>query len=152
MKAVRSDQVFDSHGTMIFWRKNMKNKKLLIAVIALVAVVAILLGVYFATREQPSEGDKTITVTVIHGDKKEKTVTYHTSEEYLGPVLLAEGLVEGEQAQYGLYIKVVDGEQAIYEIDNAYWSLYIGEEPATTGADLTPIHDGDTFKLVYTGA
>ncbi len=132
--------------------KTMKNKKILIAVIALVAVVAILLGVYFATREQPVEGSKEITVTVVHGDKSEKTFTYHTDEEYLGTVLVAEGLVEGEQGQYGLYIKVVDGEQAVYEEDNAYWALHIGEEEAMTGADSTVIHDGDTFKLVYTGA
>ncbi len=130
----------------------MKNKKIIIAVIALVAVIGLLLGIYFGTRETPQEGSKTITVTVVHSNQEEETFTYHTDEEYLGPVLLAEGLVEGEQAQYGLYIKAVDGEQAIYEIDNAYWSLYIGEEPAMTGADSTVIHDGDTFKLVYTGA
>lgn len=128
----------------------MKNKKIIIAVIALVAVVGILLGVYFATREKPEDGGKTITVTVVHGDKTEKNFTYTTQEEYLGPVLLAEGLVAGEESEYGLYIKVVDGEKAVYEEDNAYWSLYVGEEMATTGADGTVIHDGDTFKLVYT--
>lgn len=83
----------------------MKNKKLFIALVALVAIVAIVLGVYFATRPATSEGGKAVTVTVVHKDGSEKVFTYHTDEEYLGTVLVDEGLVEGEQSNYGLYIK-----------------------------------------------
>ena len=126
------------------------NKKVWIAVIALVAVAALMLGVFFLTREQAQAGGKKITVTVIHKDGTEKVFDYATDEEYLGPVLLNEGLVEGEEGPYGLYIKVVDNEQAIYEQDSAYWALYVGEESAVAGADSIVIHDGDTFKLVYT--
>ena len=126
------------------------NKKVWIAVIALVAVAALMLGVFFLTREQAQAGSKKITVTVIHKDGTEKVFDYATDEEYLGPVLLSEGLVEGEEGPYGLYIKVVDNEQAIYEQDSAYWALYVGEESAVAGADSIVIHDGDTFKLVYT--
>ena len=50
----------------------MKNKKLLIAVIAFVAVVAVLLGLYFATRPDPNEGKKAYTITVVHSDGSEK--------------------------------------------------------------------------------
>ena len=126
------------------------NKKVWIAVIALVAVAALMLGVFFLTREQAQAGSKKITVTVIHKDGTEKVFDYATDEEYLGPVLLSEGLVEGEEGPYGLYIKVVDNEQAIYEQDSAYWALYVGEESAVAGADSIVIHDGDTFRLVYT--
>lgn len=128
----------------------MKNKKRAIAVVALVAVVAILLGVYFATRPATAQGAKEITVTVVHKDGSEKVFTYHSDEEYLGPVLLAESLVVGEEGPYGLTISAVDGESAVWETDGAYWALYVGEEYATSGADTTPIADGDTFKLVYT--
>ena len=127
----------------------MKNKKLVIALIAFVAVVAILLGVYFATRPETSQGAKEITVTVVHKDGSEKVFTYHTDEEYLDKVLLTEGLISGSEGQYGLVIETVDGEAAIWETDGAYWSLYIGEEYATTGISSTPVHDGSTFKLVY---
>ena len=126
------------------------NKKIWSAGIAIVAVAALMLGVFFITREKAEEGSKEITVTVVHKDGREKTITYHTDEEHLGPVLLNEGLVEGEAGPYGLYIKVVDNEQAIYELDSAYWALYVGEEAAVAGADSIVIHDGDTFKLVYT--
>lgn len=131
----------------------MKNKKLILAVVALVAVVAILLGVYLLTRPATSQGAKTISVTVVHSDGSSKNFEYHTDEEFLGPVLLAEGLVIGNEGPYGLEIKSVDGEEAVWkagEAHGAYWALYIGEEYAMSGADTTPVADGDTFKLVYT--
>ena len=77
-------------------------------------------------------------------------VTYHTDEEFLGAVLTAEGLVEGEMGPYGLMISAVDGEEAVWEVNNAYWALYVGEEYATSGADTTPVYDGSAFKLEYT--
>ena len=130
----------------------MKNKKLgiVLGVIALVLVAALFVGIYLATRPETSQGSKEITVIVEHGNGETKNFVYHTDEEFLGPVLTENGLVEGEMGQYGLYIKWVDGERAVYEEDGAYWSLYIGQEPAMTGADTTPIQDGDLFKLVYT--
>ena len=128
----------------------MKNKKLVIAVVALVAVIAIMAGVFMGTRPETSAGAKSITVTVVHQDSSEKVFEYNTDEEFLGAVLLAEGLVEGEEGPYGLTINVVDGEAASWEENQSYWALFIGEEYATTGADTTPVNDGDTFKLVYT--
>ncbi len=124
----------------------MKNKKMLLAVVALVAVAAVLLGVYFLTRPQTQAGSKTVTVTVVHGDGSEKVFTYHTDEEYLGALLVQEGLIQGENGMY----TVVDGEEASWEKDNAWWGFYIGEESAMQGADTTPIADGDHFKWVYT--
>ena len=128
----------------------MKNKKLWIAVIALIAVVAVMVGIWFATRPEPVEGEKTISVTVVHKDGTEKKFTYYTEEEYLGPVLLAEELVVGEEGPYGLMISAVDGETADYNVDQGWWQIFIGETSATLGADSIPIKDGDTFKLVYT--
>ena len=128
----------------------MKNKKLVIAALALVAVIAILAGVAIANRPQTIAGEKSITVTVIHKDGTEKAFSYDTDEEYLGPVLLAEGLAESEEGPYGLVISAVDGETASWDADQSYWALFIGEEYATTGADSTPVTDGGVYKLVYT--
>lgn len=127
----------------------MKNKKLILAAVALVAVVALLVGVWFLTRPDTQEGAKTITVTVVHKDKTEKTFTYHTDEEFLGKVLYAEGLIKNEGADEGMF-DIVDGEKADWNENKSYWSLYQGEEYAMQGVDTTPINDGDTFKLVYT--
>lgn len=126
------------------------NKKVLLAVIALVLVAAVMVGVYFATRPETVEGGKTITVTVVHKDGTSKDFTYSTDEEYLGPVIQAEGLVEGSMGDYGLFITAVDGETADYAVDQGWWALYIGEESAMTGADAVAIEDGGVYKLVYT--
>lgn len=128
----------------------MKNKKMLVAVAAVVLVLALFLGIFLATRPETSAGAKTITVTVIHGDASEKVFTCHTDEEFLGPVLLTEKIAEGVEGPYGLEIHSVDGETASWEENQSYWALFIGEEYAMTGADTTPINDGDAFKLVYT--
>ena len=125
------------------------NKKRIVALVAIVVVIALMLGVYLATRPETQQGSKAITVQVAHKDGTEKTFTYRTDEEYLDKVLIARGLMEGHEDQYGLVIDKVDGEAAIWETDKAYWSLYIGEEYATTGISSTPVYDGTTYKLVY---
>ena len=128
----------------------MKNKKLIIAVIAIVAVIAIFAGVYFATRPEAQAGDKNITVTVVHADGSTKDFPHSTDQEYLGRAIVEMGLVEDNQDQYGLFILEVDGEVASWEENQAYWSVYVGDEPAVTGADQIPIEDGGVYKLVYT--
>ena len=128
----------------------MKNKKMILVAVALIACIAVMLGVFVVTRPETTAGGKTITVTVVHGDGSEKVFTYQTDEEFLGPVILGEGLVEGEEGPYGLMINAVDGETASWDANQSYWALFVGEEYATSGADTTPIYDGDAFKLVYT--
>ena len=126
------------------------NKKILFAVISLVLVAAVMVGVYVATRPEPEVGGKTITVTIVHKDGTSKDFTCQTQEQYLGPVLLQEKLVEGSMGDYGLYITAADGEVADYSVDQGFWALYIGEESALTGADAVAIEDGGVYKLVYT--
>ena len=128
----------------------MKNKKIVIALVALVAVVGLMLGVWAANRPETSEGTKAYTVTVVHGDGSQKVFEYTTDAEYLDDALMEEGLIAGEEGPYGLTLITVDGEDAVWETDNAYWSLYIGQEYATTGLSDTPVNDGDIFKLEYT--
>ena len=156
----------------------MKNKKTIIALIALVCVVALMAGIWYATRprleevvptqtqpktdpttdtngttdpsEDPTEPTfaKTFTVIVVHADGTENTFTYGTNDSYLGPVLVEKGLIV-ESSSPGLY-NIVDGETADWNVDQSYWSFYIGEEMAMYGMNDAVIHDGDVFKLVYT--
>ena len=128
----------------------MKNRKLWAGLLALVIVLGAMLGLWLGTRPETVEGSKAITVTVVHGDGSEKEFDYRTDEEYLGPVLLAEGLVQGESGEYGLMIPAVDGETASWEENRSYWALYIGEDYATTGADGIVVTDGGQYGLVYT--
>jgi len=108
------------------------------------------------TSENPPTGEPTetakvsFTVIVVHADGTEKTFTYETAEEFVGPVLAADGLIKGNDGPYGMEITEVDGEQAVYNTDKAYWAVYEGDEYAMQGIDTTPVVEGKTYKLVYT--
>ena len=125
-------------------------KKKIGIVIALFVLVAALLTAYFVTRPDTTEGMKSFTVTVVHKDGTTKEFPLKSDKAYLGEALQAENLIQGEQSQYGLYIQKVDGEEAVFERDGAYWSFYVGEEYALQGIDQTPIEEGKFYKLVYT--
>ena len=128
----------------------MKNKKLAIAALALLVVIGLMAGVWMATRPETETGSKAYSVTVVHKDGTVKDFAYRTDAEYLAEALLEEGLVSGEDSQYGLTIITVDGEDAVWDTDNAYWAIWIGEEMSMTGASEIPVYDGSTFKLEYT--
>ena len=129
-----------------------KQTKIIAAVVALAVVLGLLLGLYFATRPETQDGAKSFTVVVVHANGESKEFDYRSDEKYVGTVLIEDGLIEGAEGQWGMYISHVDGERAVYEEDGAYWALYVGEEYATNGVELTPIEDGATYKLVYTPA
>ena len=120
------------------------NRKVLLPVVALVVVAALLLGVWYVTRPQGQEGDKTIVVEVIHADGETREFTCQTDEMYLGPVLESRGLIEGEEGPYGLFITTVDGETVE---GNQWWCVTEGGQMVETGVDATPIEDGDHFEL-----
>ena len=128
----------------------MKNKKMLLALVALVAVIGLLLGMYVLTRPETAQGAKAYTVTVKHSDGTVKDFSYRTDAEYLAEALLAEGLIAGEDSAYGLTVITVDGEEAVWDRDNAYWAIYIDEEAATVGVSQIPVYDGSVFTLEYT--
>lgn len=122
------------------------NKKTGFALAALVVAAALMLGLWYVTRPQVQEGDKTIVVQVVHGDASQKEFTYRTGAAYLGEVLLAERLVEGEQSAYGLFITAVDGETAQDSL-RQWWCITKDGQRVDTGVDVTPIADGDCFEL-----
>ena len=127
----------------------MKNKKIIIAVIAVIVVIGIMAGVWFATRPEAQEGQKSITVIVVHADESQKTFEYNTDAEKLGAFLEEKGLIDSQGADAGMF-HTVDGEKADWNENQSYWAFYIGEEYAMTGIYDTTITDGAVYKLVYT--
>lgn len=125
------------------------NKKTLALIIGLVVLVAALVAVYFVTRPATTEGVKAFTLEIIHSNGEEKKLELTSDKAYLGECLQEKGIIKGEQGQYGLYIQEVDGEQAVFEEDGAYWAFYVGTEYAAQGIDLTPIEEGKVYKLIY---
>ena len=128
-------------------------KKLLAMILC--AVLLLSLAACGAKQEEaPATGGEKVsfTVIVVHKDGRSKTFTYETNEQYVGPVLTADGLLKGNAGPYGLEITEVDGEKAVYSEDGAYWAVYEGEEYALQGIDTTPVKEGQVYKLVWTAA
>ncbi|MCM1299670.1 MAG: DUF4430 domain-containing protein [Firmicutes bacterium] len=94
------------------------------------------------------EGAIAIQVEVQAGDKS-VTITVHTDRDNLGAALTDNDLVEGDESEYGLYIKVVNGIKADYDVDQSWWGIYKNGEMTPTGADTTMIADGEHYELVY---
>lgn len=128
-----------------------KNKGTVIALVALVCVAAVFVGAYFATRGETSEGSKTLTIEIVHGNGESKEFTIRTDAEYLGQALMEneELGVIGEDGPYGLYIKEVDGEKAS-DAEQTFWSVSLSGESLMVGADQQPIADGEHYELVLT--
>lgn len=128
----------------------MKNKKTtMIAVIALIVVMAAAGLLYMKFKPGTTAGDKEITVKVSALENGEESFTYQTDAEYLGEVLTANKLIEGEDGQYGLFITTANGVKAD-DSKQQWWCITKGGEQVNTSADQTPIQDGDQFELTLT--
>ena len=95
------------------------------------------------------KGAKTAVVEVVAGDNS-VTFTIHTDKTTVGDALLEHKLIAGEEGEYGLYVKVVNGITADYNVDQSYWLFYINGEYAMNGVDATEIAANTTYRLVYT--
>ena len=73
-----------------------KTRSIVIAVAILLVLAIAAFGIYRATRPAPVEGQKTITVEVIHGDKTHKDFPITTVEETLRKALEQENLDKAE--------------------------------------------------------
>ena len=93
------------------------------------------------------EGETTFTLKVVDKDGNESTFEINTDKTTVGDALVELGLLEGEEGDYGLYIKKVNGITADYDVDQTYWAFYIDGEYAMTGVDKTDIEDGKTYTL-----
>lgn len=93
------------------------------------------------------EGEKSFELTIVDKEGKEHLYLIHTDEEMVGYALIEHALIEGEQGQYGMYIKSVLGQTLDYETDGMYWAFYVNGEYAMTGVDQTPIQADTGYML-----
>ena len=90
------------------------------------------------------------TVVVTDLDGSESTFEYTSEAETVGEALVAEGLIAGDESDWGLMVTTVNGITADWATENAYWAFYINGEYAQTGVDATEITDGATYSFVKT--
>lgn len=128
----------------------MKNKKLVIGLAVTLVVIAAAFGIVWkVVLPKVNEGAKSIEVTVISSDSKEKEYEIKTDAEYLGEALFENGLVTKEEFDTGYYT-VVDGIKADYEKDSSWWCVTKDGKMTTTGMNEQVIADGDEFEITYT--
>ena len=102
-----------------------------------------------AAGEEETAGSKTITLTVVHGDGTSNDITVSTDAENLRDALEAEGLIDGEDGPYGMFVQTVDGETAD-DGEQEWWCLTKGGEMWNYGVDDTEIADGDVYEFTLT--
>lgn len=124
-----------------------QNKK---SVIILSCVLAVLVAafalIYIMNRPETNVGDKTITVEVILADGTSKEYIISTNAEFLRGALDEKKLVAGDESEYGLFVKTVDGVTA-NDSNQEWWCFTKNGEQLFTGIDTTPISDGEHYEI-----
>lgn len=128
----------------------MKRKGLgiVIGFVVLVLVAMASVVIYQNIRAKPQEGAKTITVQMAYDDV-DTTITINTDAEYLRGALEENHLIAGDESQYGLFVKTVNG-RTVDDAKQEWWSFTKGGEILMTGVDTTPIADGEEFEITLT--
>lgn len=93
------------------------------------------------------EGQTVFTFTVVDGEGNETSFEIHTDKTNVGDALTELELIAGEDSDYGLYVKTVNGITVDYDTDGKYWAFYIDGEFASTGVDSTEITAGSTYTF-----
>ena len=99
------------------------------------------------TVEVLGEGQTMFLFTVVDKDGNETNFEIYTDKETVGEALLDLELIAGEDGEFGLYVKEVNGITADYDVDQTYWAFYVDGEYAMSGVDATTIEDGKTYAF-----
>ena len=102
------------------------------------------------SRTELGSGAKTVTFLAVGKTNEAALFTIHTDAKYLAEALLAHGLIAGEETSYSFTVYTVNGEEANFNTDSAYWALWEGDTYANCGASSLEIKDGGCYSFVYT--
>lgn len=97
--------------------------------------------------KEVGQGSKSFEFAVFDADGNETDFTVRTDRETVGEALLENGLIEGEEGEFGLYVKAVNGIVADFDADGTYWAFYVNGEYAMAGVDSTVIKEGDSYSF-----
>ena len=93
------------------------------------------------------QGAVSFDFSVVDKDGNETKFVIHTDKETVGDALLENDLIAGEESEYGLYVKKVNGIVADYDVDQTYWAFYVNGEYAMSGVDSTKIEAGAEYSF-----
>ena len=93
------------------------------------------------------EGKTQFSFTVVDKVGNATEFEIHTDKATVGEALLELNLIAGDEGEYGLYVKSVNGITADYDVDQTYWAFYVNDAYATSGVDVTPIEAGAKYAF-----
>lgn len=131
-------------------KKTMNKMMRLILCTVLIAVMALMAAGCGSKSAETTAPGVSFTFVVTDLEGNESTFDITTSKATVGEALLDEGLIVGEDSEYGLYVTSVNGMTADWDNDQTYWAFYIDGEYATTGVDATEVTEGATYSFVLT--
>lgn len=130
--------------------KMKKTSKIIIALVVLAALIVGALALYNAYMPDGVSGEKHIAVEIIHGDGSTNDIAIITDSENLrGALEQEEGLIAGDDSEFGLFVTTVDGETAD-SAQEQWWCFTKGGEMLMTGVDDTMIQDGEQYEITFT--
>ena len=115
--------------------------------ISLLLVMVMVLGLVACGNAEPKATGASFTVIVADLEGKETTFEYTSDKATVGEALIAEGLIEGHETEYGLYVDSVNGIALDWDKDGKYWAFYINGEYAQTGVDTTDVEAGAVYTF-----
>lgn len=128
--------------------RNKGKRKIFKAVLAALLMLSVIMTACGAKDDADIGGqEKSFDFTVIYQDGEEESFDIVTDKRTVGEALLEEGLIDGEEGAYGLYVKTVNGVTLDYNTDGKYWAFYVDGEYAAAGVDATEIEEGCEYSF-----
>ena len=89
-----------------------------------------------------------IDVSVVDKDGNETKFKISTDKKTLEEAVVDVNLVAGEESEFGLYIKTVNGLTLDYDTDGMFWAIYVNGQSSLVGAGEIDVVAGNqyTFK------
>lgn len=144
-------------------KKIFKRSLSLLLSLALITAIALTTGCN-DNKETPKTSDASVSESqkeiVVKGEGKTKfsfSVTdkdgnttdfeINTDKTIVGEALQELGLIEGDESEYGLFVKKVNGITADFDVDKTYWAFYVNGAYASSGVDTTEIKEGESYAF-----
>lgn len=93
------------------------------------------------------KGETSFRFDVTGADGKVTRFLVKTDEITVGQALINLNLIDGDEGEYGLYVKTVNGVTLDYNKDGKYWAFYVNGAYASAGVDSTNIEEGVTYEF-----
>ena len=93
------------------------------------------------------EGKTKFSFSVTDKDGNTTDFEINTDKTIVGEALQELQLIEGDESEYGLFVKKVNGITADFDVDKTYWAFYVNGAYASSGVDTTEIKEGESYAF-----